>query len=81
MAGVMHSNPMTPTEAMEVAIREIGGYGGEAIERAVYCAIGAAGALSRIGAISLDEDADWREAARKAGDAQRNRIAHRTTER
>jgi hypothetical protein len=37
--------------------------------------------LSSIGAISLDEDADWREAARKAGDAQRDRIASRTNER
>lgn len=77
MAGIMHSNPRTPTEVMEQAIREIGGYRGAAIERAVYYAIGAAGALSSIGAISLDEDADWRNAARKAGEAQREKLARR----
>lgn len=81
MPRLMKSDPMTPVEAMEVAIREIGAYKGDAIERAVYAAMGAAGALANIGAISLDEECDWRKAAQEAGDAQRDRIAHRTVER
>lgn len=78
MPGLMKSNPMTPTEAMKVAIREISAYRGAAIERAVHGAIGGAWALANIGVISLDDASDWSQAAREAGNAQRDRIAQRT---
>jgi hypothetical protein len=80
MAGLMKSNPMTPTEAMEKAIREIRAYKGAAVERAVYGAIGAATAFERIGSFSLDEGADWCQAARDAGEAQQKRLARRSFE-
>lgn len=65
---------MTPRQAMETAIKVIGAYKGEAIERAVYGAIGAATALERIGLLSMDDGADWCAAARKAGEAQQIKI-------
>ena len=72
---------MTPAEAMEKAVQEIRAHKGVGIERAVYCAIGAATAFERIGAFSLDEGVEWCQAARDAGDTQRIRLARRSLER
>lgn len=67
------AQPRTPQQAMETAIKEIRAYRGEAIERAVYGAIGAATALERIGQLSTEDGANWCAAARKAGEEQKLR--------
>ena len=65
---------MTPTEAVETAIREIATCKGEAIGRGVARAVGASEAFVRIGVMSEMEDLEWRVVARKAGIDQEHKM-------
>lgn len=67
VGGCMERRRMTPKEALDMLIKEIGGYRGAAIERAVHGAIGASAALEAIGAISQNEAFDYCQKAREAG--------------
>lgn len=70
---------MTPKRAMETAIRTISAYKGEAIDRAVHGAIGAATALERVGLLSTEDGANWCAAARKAGIDQQAKMERKTS--
>jgi len=61
----------TATEALEVEIREIKGYRGDAIDRAVSGVYGATAVLERMGLLSMNDACEWREKAKAAGDEQR----------
>ena len=64
---------LTSAEALEVAVGEIKGYRGAAIDRAVTGVYGAIAVLEMMGLLSMNEAFEWKVKAKAAGDEQKRR--------